>query len=296
MKRGKTMKKRFALFLMLAMLIALAVAGCGKSEDTAATDQADDTDASADTGADEEKGTDFDLLEDGKLTFAMSGLYKPFNYKEGGELKGFDVEIGNALSEAMGLEPNPVTTPWESIVQSLKGKKFDAVIGSMAYTDERAKEVAFSKPYYLSGGQIFVGKGNDEIKSVDDLKGKRIGVVPQSTYYDAAKEYTDDIKNYNGDVTALTDLTVEGRLDAVITAPVIGFEAMNAGLEIEPAGDALWIEQASVAVRLEDKELLDAINAAIDTIVEDGTYDKISNDMFGRNLLDMKTEGIPVLK
>jgi polar amino acid transport system substrate-binding protein len=270
------LKKIVLLIGVLGVVFGLMLAGCGQE------------------ASQSESSDPYNLLEDGKLTFAMSGLYKPFNYKEGGELKGFDVEIGKALSKELGLEPNPVATPWETILQGLKGKKFDVIIGSMAYTEERAKQVNFTRPYYLSGGQIFVANDNDSIKSADDLHGKKIGVVAQSTYWEAAQEYTDDMKLYNSDVTALNDLTVEGRLDAVITAPTVGFEAIKAGLEIKSTGDPLWIEKASIAVRKEDEALLEALNKAIEAIVADGTYDQISNDLFGRNLLELETEGIPV--
>lgn len=276
------MKKKFS-FLTAIAATAMLIAGCG-------SDKEETTDSA---GAGEESG--YNLKEDGKLTYASSGLYKPFNYEEAGELTGFDVEIGAAIAEKMGLEPNPITTPWETITQSLLASNFDVIIGSMAITAERAERVNFSDPYYYSGGMIFVPEGSDEITSAEDLEGKRIGVVAQSTYDTAAKGYTDDVKYYNSDVVALNDLTVEGRLDAVITADVVGFEAIAAGLEIKDVGEPLWIEQAAVALRKEDKELLEGINKAIEEIVEDGTYEEISNKWFERNLLDVDLEGIDIL-
>ena len=271
------MKKKYSFLTALAAT-AMLITGCGAEEE------------SKSTGA----GSEYKLMEDGKLTFASSGLYKPFSYEEGGELTGFDVEIGEAIAEKMGLEPNPVTTPWETIIPSLKGKKFDAIIGSMAITAKRSEQVSFSDPYYYSGGMIFAPEGSD-ISSEEDLKGKRIGVVAQSTYDTAAQKYTDDIKYYNSDVVALNDLTVKGRLDAVITADVVGFEAIAAGLEIKEVGDPLWIEQAAVAVRPEDEKLLEGINKAMKELVEDGTYEEISNKWFKRNLLDVDLEGIEIL-
>ena len=267
------------LLFLAVMSFILLLAACGE-EDAAGTGDGD-----------------MKLLEDGKFTFAMSGLYKPFNYEEGGELKGFDVEIGNAISEKLGLEADPVTTPWETILQSLKGDRFDAIIGSMAYTDERAKEVDFTRPYYLSGGTIFVGKDNDEIKTAEDLRGKKIGVVAQSTFWEVAEEYSDDLQFYNSDVTALQDLTVSGRLDAVITAPVVGYEAIEAGLEIKETGDTwLFIEEACIAVNKGNEELVEALNAAIEEMIEDGTYEEISMNMFGVNLLEVETEGVDVYR
>jgi len=274
------LKKKLS-FLTAIAATAMLIAGCGDEE------------AKNNTGSD--SGSDLNLLEDGKLTYASSGLYKPFNYTDGGELTGFDVEIGAAIAEEMGLEPNPVTTPWETITQSLLGNKFDVIIGSMAITEERAERVNFSDPYYYSGGMLFVPEGSDEITSVEDLEGKRIGVVAQSTYDTAAQEYTDDIKYYNSDVVALKDLTVEGRLDAVITADVVGFEAIANGMEIKEVGAPLWIEQAAVAVRKDDEQLLEEINAALQAIIDDGTYEEISDKWFQRNLLDVDLEGIEIL-
>lgn len=272
-------------FLGIVLSAGMVMAACGE-EDT--------SNGSEDTGS-EGAGSDLNLVEDGQFTTASSGLYKPFNYEEGGELTGFDIDISNALAEEMGLEPNPVTTPWETIIQGLTTNRFDAIIGSMAITEEREEQVSFSDPYYYSGGVIFVREGNTDITSEADLEGAKIGVVGQSTYDTAAQQYTDDIQYYNSDVVALQDLTVEGRLDAVITADVVGFEAQNAGLEIEMIGDPLWIEQAAVAVNKEDEELLAAVNEALAAIIENGTYDDISDKWFGRNLLDMDLEGIEIL-
>lgn len=277
------MKKKLPL-MGLVLSAGLVMAACGD----------DSSNGSEGTGT--EGGSDFNLLEEGQFTTASSGLYRPFNFEEGGNLQGFDIDIGNAIAEEMGLEPNPVTTPFETIIQGLNSNRFDAIIGSMSKTAEREEQVSFSDPYYYSGGAIFVREGNTDIQSVEDLEGKRIGVVAQTTYYDVALDYTEDIQTYSSDVVALQDLTIEGRLDAVITADVVGFEAQNEGFEIEMIGDPLWIEQPSIAVRKDDEELLAAINEALDAIIENGTYDEISQKWFGTNLLDVDLEGVEVLE
>lgn len=279
------MKKNLS-FLTVIFSAGMLLAACG----------GDDSTSSEEGSGTEGDNSDLNLLEDGMFTTASSGLYKPFSFEEGGDLTGFDIDIGNALAEEMGLEPNPVTTPFETIIQGLNTNRYDAIIGSMSNTAERAEQVAFSDPYYYSGGAIFVREGNTEIQSAEDLEGAKIGVVGQSTYDTAAQEFTDDIQIYSSDVVALQDLTVEGRLDAVITADVVGFEAQNEGLEVEMVGDPLWVEQPSIAVRQEDEALLQAIDEALDTIIENGTYDEISQKWFGRNLLDIDLEGVEVLE
>ncbi|MCZ7663847.1 MAG: ABC transporter substrate-binding protein [Thermoleophilia bacterium] len=223
----------------------------------------------------------------GELTFAMSGLYKPFNYKKDGELVGFDVEIGKALAETMGVTPNPVTNPWETILEGLKSKKYDAIIGSMAITEKRLEQVDFTRPYYRSGAQVFVAAGNNTIASPEDLAGKKIGVVKASTFKDIAVTLTDEDKvvGYDSDVIALQDLT-SGRIDAVITDAVVGFAAiMENGLEIKDVAEPLYVDEMGIAVRKEDTALLDELNAALEAIIADGTYDQISQKWLGRNIL-----------
>ncbi|PSL34413.1 amino acid ABC transporter substrate-binding protein (PAAT family) [Planomicrobium soli] len=270
------MKKKLS-FLSVILSAGLIVSACGG-------------------GGSEGESGGLKLVEEGQFTTASSGLYKPFSFEEGGNLTGFDIEVGNAIAEEMGLEPNPVTTPFETIIQGLTTNRYDAIIGSLAITNARAEQVSFTDPYYYSGGVIFVREGNTEIKSAEDLKDKKIGVVGQSTYETAAKEYTEDIQYYNSDVVALQDLEIEGRLDAVITADVVGFEAQNTGIKIEMVGEPLWIEKVAIAVRKDDTEMLNQINEALAAIIENGKYEEISNKYFGRNLLETEIEGIEVLE
>lgn len=220
------------------------------------------------------------------FTFAAgSGEYPPFNFIENGEIKGFDLDIGLALAAKMGMKPNPVTNKWESIILGLEAKKYDAIVGSMTITAERKQQVSFTKPYYRSGAAIFTMKNNTDIKSAADLKGKIIGVVKQSTYQQYAKNYTNDVRGYTSDIDALNDLPT-GRINAVITDKFVGLPIIQKGtLDIKRVAD-LQSEEIGIAVRREDTELLQNINNALDEIIADGTYDKISKKWFGENILN----------
>ncbi|PID16983.1 ABC transporter substrate-binding protein [Sporosarcina sp. P34] len=274
--------RKFIMMIVLLTASVFVLAACGNKDDK----------TSENTG--DQEG--YTLVNEGKFTFAASGVYKPFSFEEDGKLTGFDIEIGNALAEKMGLEANPVTNPFETILQGLVGNKFDAIIGSMAYTKERAKQADFTKPYYYSGGMIFVAKNNDEITSPEDLDGKKIGVVAQSTYEEPAKELSDNIQYYSSDVVALKDLTVKDRLDAVITADIVGYEAIDNGFEIKEVDKPMWVEQPSIAVNKENPELTKALDQALQEMIDDGTYEEISDKWFGRNLLDMDLEGVELLE
>ncbi|MEH7352310.1 ABC transporter substrate-binding protein [Neobacillus drentensis] len=257
------------LITLVSLLLLFVLSGCGSK-----------------TGGSSNQPSEKEYLTNkGKLTYAMSGLLKPLNYKDKGKLVGFDVEIGEEISKRIGLKANPVTNPWETIIQGLKGKKYDAIIGSMTDTPERSKQVDFTNPYYISGAQIFVSNSNNTIKSEDDLKNKRIGIMQASTYKQTAEKYTNDIKNYPSDVYALQDL-VPGRVDAVITDRIVGVSAIKQeGLQIKTVGDLLQKENISIAVNKDNPILLKKINNAIKEMVEDGTYEKISKKWFGENVL-----------
>jgi len=220
------------------------------------------------------------------FTFAMSGAYTPFNFKKDGKLDGFDVEIGKAIASKMGMKASPIATPWETIIEGLKRGKYDAIIGSMAITEDRSKQVDFSKPYYKSGAQIFVKKDNQEIERAVDLNGKKIGVVKSSTFGNLAKKYSDNIKEYSSDILALQDLP-NGRIDAVITDQLVGLNAIKeSSLEIKDVGEPLYLDKMAIPVQKGNKELLGEINKALDEIIEDGTYEEISVKWFGRNILN----------
>ena len=277
--------KKSLIYLLLVLVASLLVA-CAEKDSNAKVE----TSASNEGETKAEEGnsatSDMKLVNDGKLTFAMSGLLKPLNYKENEKLVGFDVEIGNEIAKRIGLEANPVTNPWETILQGLRGKKYDAIIGSMTATEERAKQVDFSDPYYISGATVFISSKNKDIKSFDDLKGKTIGVMQASTYVEDAKKYTDKIKEFPSEIYALQDLP-PGRLDAVITDKIVGISAMKeSGLEIQTLGEEIKREEIAVAINKDNQVLLEAINKAIADMVADGTYKEISTKWFGKDLLE----------
>ncbi|QIZ08886.1 transporter substrate-binding domain-containing protein [Priestia megaterium] len=260
------MKKKTILRLMSAILmISIVLAGCGSAKETNTPEKKEE------------------------FVYAMSGLFKPFNYKEDGKLTGFDVEIGEALAKKMDMKPKAITFPFETIIQGLRDKKFDAILGSMTVTEERQKAVDFTNPYYKSGSRIFISANNTAIKSKADLKGKKIGVTPATIYEKLAKELTDQDKVMvysQGDMTALMDLAT-GRVDAVICDDIFGKVGITQGdLKIKAVDELLQVDNQAIATNKEDKELTNKINKALDEIIADGTYEKISKKWFGYNLME----------
>jgi polar amino acid transport system substrate-binding protein len=255
--------RRKWLVIVFALLtgVALVFAGCG---------------------AEEPDSKDPAALQQEIFKYAMSGAYYPFSYfDEDNNLVGFDVEIGAALAEAMGMEADPVPTPWQALKMGLDAGRYDAIIGSMTITEERQQEMDFAGPYYVSGPKLFV-RADSDIRSVDDLtQDTTIAILMESVYEDLAREYTDNLKFYESDVTALKDLNL-GRADAVITDQMVGLiNAERKGLDIQAVGDLLMVEEIGIAVRKGDTELVEKLNQALAQIKADGTYLQIAEKYVG---------------
>ncbi|WP_243291270.1 transporter substrate-binding domain-containing protein [Bacillus sp. FJAT-47783] len=258
------MKKRFMFVVLLLMFFTLLV-GCG-------------TESSSSSSSD--KG--MKLVEEGKFTFAASGEYAPFSVTDGnGKMTGFDIDVANAVAEHLGLEPSQKKFKFAGIVEGVKTGRFDAAVASHTVTDERKEQVAFSTPYYYSGPHIFVRPDSD-IQSMDDLSGKEVAVSKGSTYAKISSEATDNVIQYDSDVTALEALS-NGKHDAVITDFVTGQEAIGNGLKVE-GRKAIGTSEQAIAVAKDNTELLEKINEALEKMREDGTLKEISEKYIGKDI------------
>jgi len=223
------------------------------------------------------------VKENGKITMAMSGQYPPFNFvNDQNQLTGFDVEVGQEIAKRIGVTGVPMTTAWDGIIAGLLADKYELICGSMAITDARLKSIDFSDPYYRSGAQLFVKKGS-AVKSVADLKGKKLGVTLGTTYEQWVRDNIKDvdIRTYKG----VPDMILEvanGRIDGFITDKIVGALAIKEkAVPIELAGDLLYEEKMGIALRQGNPELKEAINKALLSMKEDNSYHDISMKWLG---------------
>lgn len=217
------------------------------------------------------------IKEAGKVSFAMSGGYPPFNfYNDNNELVGFDVDVAREVARRLGVTFEPVTTEWSGIIEGLRSGAYDGILGSMAVTEKRLEVVNFSTPYYYSGAQLLIQKGAS-FTTPDQLKDKTIGVVTGTTFArDAEKLSAGDVKLYKDDTHTLTELS-NGVVDGVITDRVVGVNAMNSGrFNISLLGMPLRGEDVAVAFRKGDDTLLTEVNKTLAAMHKDGTLSKLS--------------------
>lgn len=222
------------------------------------------------------------LIDKNKFIFAASGSFKPFSYvKQDLTMTGFDIEVGDALAHKMGLAPVQKRMKFKGIVEGIKTGRADAAVASHTITPARSKQVLFSTPYYYSGPQIFT-RPDSKIRTVEDLAGKEVAVAKGSTYANTAAKYTNNLKTYDSDITALKALD-SGRHDAVITDFITGKTAAKEGFKIVGRQLIERSEQA-VVVGKDNPALLKKVNKALEELRRDGTLAKISKKYFGEDI------------
>jgi len=230
-----------------------------------------------------------------KIRVGVEGAYPPFSFvTPEGKLDGFDIDIAKALGKAAGAEIVLISSDWDGIIPALLARKYDCIIASMAITEERKKKVGFTNKYYFTAAKFVAKKGSIKKFSDAAVKGKSIG-VQRATINDRylSDNYGNNItiKRYGSQDEVYLDM-VAGRIDLFLADSVAsseGFLKKPEGKDFEFVGpdlvDPKWFgDGVGIAVRKQDKDLVNKLNAAIDKIRADGTYKKIQDKYFDFNV------------
>lgn len=217
------------------------------------------------------------------LRIGTDATYPPFETvnTETGKPEGFDIDLISLICQISGWKPEFIVTPFDGIIPGLQGEKYDVVISSMTITPERAAVVDFSDPYYLAGQTIAVPLGESQIKTPDDLKGKRVGVQLGTTGEMMAKKIEGaQVFSFDNIGAAFIDMS-NGNLDAVLNDFPTTQAYIKGHHTAKTVGAILSKESYGIAVRKGDAELRDRINSALRKIRSDGQYQQIHIKWFG---------------
>jgi polar amino acid transport system substrate-binding protein len=216
-----------------------------------------------------------------KLVIATDATWPPMEYVDEytKEIVGFDIDFMKAVADAGGFGVEFKSTAWDGIFAGLATDKYDAIISSVTITEERKKEMDFSKPYVNAGQLLVVQKNLKGVAALADLKGKTAGAQIGTTgAFEIEKVKGVTLKSYDEIGLAFEDL-VNGRIAAVVCdTPVAANYALQNQTykgKLKIAGAAFTQEFYGVVVKKGNTQVLDMINAGIDKVLDTKKYDEL---------------------
>ncbi len=216
-----------------------------------------------------------------KIVMGTNAAFPPFEYIEGTEVVGFDVEMAKAIAEDLGKELVVEDMEFAQLLMAVDTGKIDFVAAGMTATEERAEQVDFTQGYFKSKQVIIIKEEETGIATADDLVGKAVG-VQLSTTGDLFVSGVEGIEvvQYDKGALAVADV-VNGKVDAVVIdeEPAKKIVENYEGVKILEA--PFINEEYAIAVKKGNTELLEEMNKSLEGLIEDGTYDELYKKFFG---------------
>lgn len=222
----------------------------------------------------------------GALRIGTEGTYAPFTFHDStGELVGFDVEIGRAIAEQLGVKAEFVEGPWDGLIAGIDANRYDVVINQVGITDERKAKYDFSEPYIASKAALIVRADNADITSFEGLSGKKSAQTLTSNFGKLAQQYGAELVPTDGFDQSIA-LVEQGRADATINDSLsfFDFKTQKPDANVKVVATAADADFSGVLLAKDKPELLAAINEALAAIKADGTYAEISQKYFGEDV------------
>ncbi len=276
------MKKRIISICMTAMMMVSMVA-CGSSEQPEQKPEGEQQ---------QEQQGEQSTLDYDKIVVGLDDTFAPLGFRdEQGNLVGVDVELMEATGEIMGIPFELQSIDWSMKETELANKNIDMIWNGYTITEERKQKVAFSQPY-LNNRQVVVTMADSDINTLADLAGKTVAAQAESSAVDAINtkpEIAETFKSlgeFETNDQCLMDLEA-GRTDAVVADEVIiRYYVSKKGEEkYKILEEDFGKEEYGIGVRQEDTALLEALNAALDELKENGTTKEISEKWFGSDII-----------
>ena len=257
--------KKFGKVVAVMMTAVMLLSGCGGT-----------------TGTSTENGTSSGLPA--KVVVGTNAEFPPFEYMDdNGQPDGFDMALIKEVGKRAGFEVEIKNMDFDALLMSMSTGGIDMVIAGMTATEEKEKQVDFSDPYFDAKQVIIVKQDNNEIKTFDDLSGKKVA-VQQGTTGDLSVTEGDekcvvkgvDVKRMNKGADAVVDL-MNGGVDAVVIDALPAEQFVKAHSdELKVVVDEAVVEEYAIAMPKGQEELKEAVNKALADIKADGTLDQLA--------------------
>ena len=243
-----------------------------------------------------------DIKKRGEMVVATEMQFPPFDISDNGVYKGVDRDLIDAVAKEMGVKVSYLDLPWTSVLPGLEAKKFDLCIAPVTITKERMKRYSFSVPIAEATAALMKRADDKSIGKPEDIAGKTVGGQKGTSQLEQLKGFAAklakpvEIKEYVDNNQSYADLAA-GRIDASVNSlPNLAYAAAQRSdafaVVLPPFGQPTYFSWVG---RLEDKTLLDAVNAAIVKLDGDGTMAKIQKTWFGQSFELPKTIPEPAI-
>lgn len=251
------MKKLLNPTCLLIMIIFLSITACSNKNNSIESYQ--------------KKGT---------ISVGTNAQFPPFEFYPNDKIAGFDIELAQIIADKLEIKLVIEDMNFNSLIDAINKNKIDLIISAMTITPERQSKVNFSNPYYTSNQVIMVTDKNESIKSIEDLKNKKIGVQTGTTGEQIVSKIEGaKVSKYNTALAAIMDMK-----SANIDAIVYDLEACKEFKENNPSikiiDGQFDKEQYAIAVRKDDTELLNLINEVLEEIKINGQYEQLIKKYF----------------
>jgi len=271
---------------VLALVLGLVLAGCGDDEDSSSGGGGGGESTPA---ADVEKfdaGTPLgDIQEKGEIVIGVKYDVPPFGFNNpsSGKVEGFDVDLGQAVADKLGVKPKFIEAISDNRIPFLEDGTADVILSTMTINEERVGQIEFSDPYYIAKGRILVKEDNSEITGVDTLGGKSVCTALGSTYEATLKKQAPDAKlklvdSYSECLESLQN----GSVDAISTDDVILTGMIIQDDTLKLVGDQLTQEPYGAGIKKGDTQMVDFVNGVFQGLKDDGTWAKLHEEWIGK--------------
>lgn len=269
--------KKFLLISIVAILFAFSLAGCA-SKDKEGTKE--------DQKATEEQDLLQKVKDNGELLIGTEGTYPPFTFNENGKLTGFDVELAEEVAKRLGVKAKFMQTQWDGMFAGLDAKRFDMIANQVGIRPDRQEKYDFSIPYITSAAVLITHKDNNKVKSFEDMKGLKAAQSLTSNYGDIAKANGAELVGVPGFNEAI-ELLRSKRVDVTVNDKIsfLDYLKHHPDAPIKIAATADDASQSGFMFRKGNDTLVEAVNKALQDMIDDGTYLEISKKWFGEDVL-----------
>lgn len=280
----KKAKKLAALLLAAGMMVSMAA--CTSAPAASGSDSGNSS-ASGESSTAQETSVD-KIKAAGKIVMATNAQFEPFEYIDGTDYKGIDIEISQKIADELGVELEIHDVKFESVIAEITTGKANFAAAGLSITPDRLENVDFSNEYFSATQSIIVMKEGSSVAKPEDLKDKVVGVQTGTT----ADTYVTDkdgennvgvkeVKRYNSFVDAVNDL-MTGRLDAVVMDdfPATKLVEKNAD-KIMKLDDELTGEKYAIAVPKGDEAMKEVVNKVLADMEESGEMDELLTKYIG---------------